>query len=126
VTALLAAAVIAGSTGYCLNGTMADGTWTRPGSVAHNGYPLGTRLTIAPSPTGRRRFVVRDRIGWGTELDFWVSSCARAIAWGRRTVKVRVGWPKRRKPVRVGKVGPGRAGMPPGLIYRAGGGWRAR
>jgi len=114
------------STAYCLTGTMADGTGVRAGSVASNQYPLGTVLEVRPSPSGRRLWVVRDRIGWGTELDFWVSSCARAIAWGRRTVRVRVGWPKRRKPVRVGKVAPGRAGMPPGLIYRAGGGWRAR
>lgn len=91
--ALLASAAIAtGSTGYCLNGTMADGSWTRTGSVAHNGYPLGTRLWISPSPTGARRFVVRDRIGWGTQLDFWLPSCSWAISWGRRVVRVRVGW----------------------------------
>jgi 3D (Asp-Asp-Asp) domain-containing protein len=83
------------STGYCLHGTMADGSFTRAGSVAHNGYRLGTRLTIWPSPTGQRRFVVRDRIGWGTELDFWVPSCSTAISWGRRAVHVRVGWRKR-------------------------------
>jgi hypothetical protein len=35
------AAVLSGSTGYCLQGTMADGSQTRPGSVAHNGYALG-------------------------------------------------------------------------------------
>lgn len=95
MTALLVSAAIAsGSTGYCLQGTMADGSWTRPGSVAHNGYRLGTKLWISPSPTGRRRFVVRDRIGWGTELDFWTPTCSRAIAWGRRSVRVRVGWPR--------------------------------
>lgn len=92
MTAVLLSVAIAGSTGYCLNGTMADGTFTRPGSVAHNGYALGTRLWISPSPTGRRRFVVRDRIGWGTQLDFWTPSCQQAIQWGRRAVRVRVGW----------------------------------
>lgn len=80
------------STAYCLSGQMADGTGVRAGSVAHNGYPLGTHLTISPSPTGRRRFVVRDRIGWGTELDFWVPSCWTARTWGRQNVSVRVGW----------------------------------
>jgi 3D (Asp-Asp-Asp) domain-containing protein len=85
------------STGYCLHGTMADGSYTRSGSVAHNGYALGTHLTIWPTPTGRRRFVVRDRIGWGTELDFWLPSCGQAIAWGRRTVHVRVGWKPTRR-----------------------------
>lgn len=97
MTALLVGAVLAtSSTAYCLPGTMADGTAVRPGSIAHNGYPLGTRLTITPSPTGRRRFVVRDRIGWGTELDFWVPSCGQALAWGRRTVSIRRGWKRPR------------------------------
>jgi 3D (Asp-Asp-Asp) domain-containing protein len=92
VILLLSTAFASGSTGYCLHGTMADGSQTRPGSVAHNGFKLGTKLTITPSPTGRRHFVVRDRIGWGTELDFWTASCGEAIAWGRRQVHVRVGW----------------------------------
>jgi 3D (Asp-Asp-Asp) domain-containing protein len=98
MAALIAAAAIAASsasatsTGYCLTGTMADGSYTRAGSIAHNGYPLGTRVTVWPSPTGRRHFVVRDRIGWGTELDFWLPTCGRAITWGRRTVHVRKGW----------------------------------
>ena len=80
------------STAYCLSGRMADGSYVRAGSVAHNGYPLGTRVTVSPAFYGRRRFVVRDRIGWGTELDFWTGSCATALAWGRRTVFVRRGW----------------------------------
>lgn len=94
MTALLVslALVPTTSTAYCLPGRMADGTHVRAGSIAHNGYRLGTRVTVWPSPTGRRRFVVRDRIGWGTELDFWLPTCARARAWGRRTVNVRVGW----------------------------------
>lgn len=79
------------ATAYCLLGTMADGTYTRAGSVAHNGYALGTKLTI-----NDRRYIVRDRIGHGTTLDIWMPSCAQAIAWGRRTVKVREGWWKKR------------------------------
>ncbi len=81
-----------GSTAYCLHGRMADGTFVRPGSVASNDYRLGTKLTIRPSPTGRRRFVVRDRIGHGTQLDFWTSGCSAAVNWGRRTVSIKVGW----------------------------------
>lgn len=77
------------STAYCLRGTMADGTYTRRRSVASNQFPLGTRLYVKPSPTGMRHFVVRDRIGHGTELDFWTPTCAQAIRWGRRTVLVR-------------------------------------
>lgn len=82
-------AVLAVSTAYCDTGTMADGSYTRPSSVASNSYPLGTHLRIWPSPTGQRRFVVRDRIGWGSELDFWLSSCSAARAWGRRPVHIR-------------------------------------
>jgi 3D (Asp-Asp-Asp) domain-containing protein len=80
------------STAYCLMGTMADGSYTREASIAHNGFPLGTRVTVAPPFHGRRRFVVRDRIGWGTSLDFWTPSCASAFQWGRRVVRVRRGW----------------------------------
>jgi len=77
------------STAYCLSGAMADGTPTRPGSVASNRFPLGAELEIRPSPTGQRYFRVRDRIGWGTELDFWLPSCSDALRWGRRTVRLR-------------------------------------
>lgn len=91
----LALAVPTSSTAYCLNGRMADGTQTRPGSIAHNGYALGTKVTVWPSPTGRRRFIVRDRIGWGTQLDFWLPTCRAALSWGRRVVHVRLGWKRR-------------------------------
>lgn len=94
--ALLATAIAVSSTAYCLGGTMADSTAVRAGSIAHNGYPLGTRLTVEPSPTGRQRWTVRDRIGWGTELDFWLPTCGAARAWGRRRVTIRRGWPQLR------------------------------
>jgi 3D (Asp-Asp-Asp) domain-containing protein len=77
------------STAYCLSGQMADGSQVRDGSVASNGFPLGAELEIRPSPTGRRYFKVRDRIGWGTELDFWLPTCSAARSWGRRTVHIR-------------------------------------
>jgi 3D (Asp-Asp-Asp) domain-containing protein len=104
MTAILATTVLAVSTAYspCSSGSiMADGTHTRAGSVAHNGYPLGKRLTIWPSPDGRRRFTVRDRIGHGTEVDFWVADCQQAIQWGRRTVHIREGWFRLRAKVKV-------------------------
>lgn len=83
-------AVAVVSTAYCLSGTMADGSHTRAGSVASNQYRLGTHLVVKPSPTGRRHWVVRDRIGWGTDLDFWQSTCGKARHWGRRVVHIRV------------------------------------
>lgn len=76
------------STAYCLRGRMANGTYTRLGSVAMNILPLGKTIRVSRSPTGIKTNVVRDRIGWGTQLDFWVPSCAQARAWGRRMVTV--------------------------------------
>ena len=116
MTALVLTALLStSSTAYCLRGTMADGTYTRAGSIAHNGYALGTRLWVRPSPTGRRRFVVRDRIGWGTELDFWLPSCSWAISWGRRAVRVRLGWPRKIGVVRQARA---RARIAPTTLHR--------
>lgn len=78
------------STAYCLSGVMADGSYARAGSVANNHLSLGTAIEVTASPTQSRSFVVRDRIGWGTQLDFWVPSCAQALLWGRRVVQLRV------------------------------------
>jgi 3D (Asp-Asp-Asp) domain-containing protein len=87
---MLAGAIAVVSTAYCLGGTMADGSHVRAGSVASNNYPLGTHLIINNSPTGRRHWIVRDRIGWGTQLDFWVPTCWKARKWGRRAVRIRI------------------------------------
>lgn len=76
------------STAYCFGGRMADGSWTRFGSVAMNMLPLGETIKLERprSIRGRRFFHVRDRIGWGSQLDFWLGwGCS---AWGRRTVTV--------------------------------------
>jgi hypothetical protein len=83
------------ATSYCLHGTMADGTYTRAGSAASNELPLHARIRIVsrqPGPGGQRRFVIRDRIGWGTRLDLWHGSCSVARAFGRRRVMYRRGW----------------------------------
>jgi 3D (Asp-Asp-Asp) domain-containing protein len=92
--------IVVVSTAYCLSGTMADGTGVRWGSVASNQYPLGTVLEVAPAPAGRRRWTVRDRIGWGTQLDFWNGSCTSARGWGRHTVRIR----RWRRPHLIGAV----------------------
>jgi len=91
-----ASAYTADSTSYCLSGTMADGSQVRWGSVASNWHPLGTRITLnGPAFYGLRRFVVRDRIGYGSELDFWAPNCGQSFSWGRRTVTYKIGWRKR-------------------------------
>lgn len=80
------------ATSYCLRGTMADGTYTRTGSLAHNGFRLGTKLWATPAVFGRHRWTVRDRIGWGSDADFWAPSCSQAVAFGRRGVSLTLGW----------------------------------
>jgi 3D (Asp-Asp-Asp) domain-containing protein len=91
-------ALTVASTAYCLTGTMADSSYTREASVASNMHPLGTKLTLErPGPGGRRLWIVRDRIGYGSQLDFWQPSCATALSWGRRTVSYRLGWPVKRE-----------------------------
>lgn len=83
------------ATSYCLHGTMADGSYTRPRSVASNFLPPGSRIRlVGRSFYGMRRFVVRDtgsalRDG---HLDLWADSCARSIRWGRRSVSFKLGW----------------------------------
>lgn len=102
--------IVVTSTAYCLSGTMADGTGVRWGSVASNQFPLGTVLEVTPALAGRRRWTVRDRIGWGTQLDFWAPSCQIARGWGRRPVRIR----RWRRPHLVGTVKRARAirGLP--------------
>jgi hypothetical protein len=97
IPALIAAATLAAptfgaqSTAYCLRGRMSDGTYTRYGSAASNRHPLGTRIRLRRrGPGGVRTWVIRDHIGWGSELDFWQPSCSAARAWGRRFVTYRV------------------------------------
>lgn len=84
------------ATSYCLHGQMADGSYTRPRSAASNILPLGTkiRLTGKAGPGGIRLYVIRDRIGWGTELDLWTASCSDALAFGRRNLRFKIGWGK--------------------------------
>lgn len=76
------------ATSYCLHGRMADGSYTRPGSAAMNGVRLGAHIRlVGRSFYGQRRFTIRDRIGYGTRLDLWHSSCSASRAWGRRWVQ---------------------------------------
>jgi 3D (Asp-Asp-Asp) domain-containing protein len=67
---------------------MANGNHVHIGAVAMNGPRFGTRLWAQRSPFGARSFTVEDRIGSGSQLDFWVPSCWQARAWGRRSVRV--------------------------------------
>jgi|ERR1700684_15295 len=82
--------VLLSSTAYCQGDITAAGHAPFVGEVASNIYPLGTRLAVSPPVWGRTRFVVLDRIGSGSQLDFFTSSCSQAIAFGRRVERVMV------------------------------------
>lgn len=79
------------STSYCATGTMANGQYTHKRSVAMNSLPLGSKIKlIGKKFRGLKVFYVNDRIGSGSELDFWNPSCSHAVRWGRRPVKFKV------------------------------------
>lgn len=78
-------------TAYCLRGTTASGDHVHVGSVAVDPrvIPLGSPLWIEGYGQG-----VADDTGGaivGHHVDVWMSSCAAARQWGRKTRKVVVG-----------------------------------
>jgi 3D (Asp-Asp-Asp) domain-containing protein len=83
-------AVTLSSTAYCQGTITASGEPPFVGEVANNTWPLGTRLSVSPPVWGRTRFVVEDRIGSGSQLDFYNPSCTAAIDFGRRLERVTV------------------------------------
>ena len=78
------------STSYCQSGITASGEMTRVGIVAGNIWPLGTDLKILDGPHSGQTVQVLDRIGWGSQLDFFTWSCRGAWNYGRRQVLVEV------------------------------------
>jgi 3D (Asp-Asp-Asp) domain-containing protein len=76
------------STGYCLRGTTATGIPVAWGVIAVDPsvIPLGTRMFVPGYGEG----VAADTGSAvkGYTIDLWFSSCAQAIAWGRRTVTI--------------------------------------
>lgn len=81
------------ATAYCLQGRTAVGGSVRRGIVAADSrvLPLGTRIQIeAGSYSGT--YTVADTGGAvkGRVLDVWVPSCAEAVRFGRKNVRVSV------------------------------------
>ncbi len=75
------------STAYTHTGNnMANGEKPYEGAVACNLVPLGTKLYIE----GYGYFVVKDRIGHGSQLDIFMDTYDECIQFGRRTLKVYV------------------------------------
>lgn len=59
----------------------------RPGRAGH--LPMGVVVSVSAGPYGAGTYVVADRIGWGSQLDFAMpGDCRGARRWGRRQVVV--------------------------------------
>lgn len=74
------------ATAYDQSGVTASGLFTTFGEVASNTLAFGTRILLTRPVFGRSEYVVEDRIGWGTELDFYNSSAAACVQFGREEV----------------------------------------
>ena len=73
------------STAYThTGGNMDNGEYPYFGAVACNLVPLGTTIYIE----GLGNFVVKDRIGHGSDLDIFMNTYDECMAYGRRTVNV--------------------------------------
>jgi 3D (Asp-Asp-Asp) domain-containing protein len=78
------------ATAYDQGTITASGEHVYVGEVACNLYPLGTRLQVSPPVFGLNRFRVEDRIGFGSQIDFYTQSYDQAVEFGRRVERVRV------------------------------------
>ena len=80
--------VVVTSTMYCLKGTTATGIPVAPGVVAVDPayIPLGTRMYIPGYGEGVAADTGGAVVGWF--VDMWVSSCARAAAYGKQTITI--------------------------------------
>lgn len=64
----------------------ASGKWPRPDMAASNRHPFGTRLRVQ----GVGVVTVEDRIGWGSDLDLYMTSHPACIQFGRQRLRVQV------------------------------------
>lgn len=85
------------ATAYSLRGRMFNGERVHQGAIAADPrvLPIGTVVYIE----GMGQFVVKDtgRLIKGNRIDIWVPSRAKAIAFGRRPVKLKIiSMPKRK------------------------------
>ena len=83
------------ATAYCQQGTTKSGADTQPGIVAADPkvFPIGTVLRIvAPVRQYGGIYTVMDTGSAvkGRTLDIFMPSCARAVRFGRKAVRVRI------------------------------------
>lgn len=76
---------VVSSTCYSQGSITASGGPVYLGEVANNFLAFGTRIRLDRPVWGRRFFRVEDRIGWGSQLDFYNPSESACNAYGRRT-----------------------------------------
>ncbi len=69
----------------------ASGNYVRPGVVAANFLPFGTRIRI-PSVFGDKIFVVEDRLraDYNDRIDIWFSTKEGALKFGQRTSEIEI------------------------------------
>ncbi len=69
----------------------ASGTHVRPGVIAANFLPIGTKIKI-PKYYGNQIFVVEDRMNarYNKRIDIWMTKHSDAIAWGMKNVEIEV------------------------------------
>ncbi len=69
----------------------ASGTTVRPGVIAANFLPIGTKIKI-PKYYGDQVFTVEDRMNarYDKRIDIWMTKHSDAIAWGIHNVEIEV------------------------------------
>jgi 3D (Asp-Asp-Asp) domain-containing protein len=78
------------ATCYAQGSITASGGPVYLGEVANNFLALGTRIRLDRPVFGRRDYVVEDRIGSGSELDFYNPSETTCLWFGRREIGFRI------------------------------------
>jgi 3D (Asp-Asp-Asp) domain-containing protein len=80
------------SSAYCEGGTTASGQQTHDGVAASNRFPFGTRIRLLTGPLAGKVVEIQDRHAkrFTNLLDVFIQSCAAALEYGRRQIKVAV------------------------------------
>ena len=65
--------------------TIANGEYPYVGAIANNEYPFGTVVEIFGT-----EYVVKDRIGWGSDWDIYMDSYDECKQFGRRYDNVKI------------------------------------
>ena len=79
------------STAYEWTGDrMASGEWPYYGAAACNFLPIGTRVLVLDGSKAGGVFVVKDRIGRGSDFDIYLGDVNIANQYGRQFIRIQV------------------------------------